>query len=79
MNRRIHLSTMFAALLLTAAPALGQAVGQKFTPPVSPRMAFNFNSDWKFIRQAKVGDQLPGFFAPAFDDSPWANVSLPHT
>ncbi len=76
MNRRIPWSVVLAALLLTAMPALGQ---QKFTPPASPRASYNFNPGWKFIRQAKAGDVLPDFFNPAFDDSQWANVSLPHT
>jgi beta-galactosidase len=75
----IRSSALFTVLLLTAAPALGQTVGQKFTPPASPRVAFNFNPGWKFIRQDKAGEQLPGFSDPTFDDSKWASVSLPHT
>jgi beta-galactosidase len=40
----------------------------------SPRIKFNFNVGWKFIRQDVMGAQ-----APAFDDTAWANVSTPHT
>ncbi len=34
----------------------------------------NFNPDWKFIKA-----DPPGAAAPEFDDSGWANVSVPHT
>ena len=34
----------------------------------------NFNPDWKFIRADPAGAQ-----DPAFDDSSWTAVSLPHT
>lgn len=40
----------------------------------APRLAFNLNPDWKFIRQ-----DAPGAEDPAFDDSTWQTVSLPHT
>ena len=40
----------------------------------SPRIKFNFNVGWKFIKQDVTGAQ-----APAFDDAAWANVSTPHT
>ncbi len=40
----------------------------------SPRIKFNFNVGWKFIKQDVMGAQ-----APAFDDSAWASVSTPHT
>jgi beta-galactosidase len=34
----------------------------------------NFNPDWKFIKSDPAGAA-----APAFDDTAWSNVSLPHT
>jgi beta-galactosidase len=40
----------------------------------SPRIKFNFNIGWKFIRQDVMGVE-----APAFNDAAWANVSTPHT
>ena len=45
-----------------------------FQPPVSPRATYNFNPGWKFA----FGDTL-GADQPAFDDSAWASISLPHT
>jgi beta-galactosidase len=45
-----------------------------FVPPASPRSLYNFNPDWKFIRQ-----NVPGAEAPGFDDSMWTTVSAPHT
>jgi len=57
-----------SALLLRAAPA---AVYQ---PPATPRVTYNFNPGWKF----SFGDAA-GADQPAFDDSAWASVSLPHT
>jgi beta-galactosidase len=45
-----------------------------FQPPASPRATYNFNPGWKFaFGDANGADQ------PAFDDSAWASVSLPHT
>jgi beta-galactosidase len=72
--------TMFAALLAGlgstahAAQADPITVGAKFTVPANPRAVYNFNPGWKFV----FGDQS-GADAVAFDDSAWANVSLPHT
>ncbi|MGA2232411.1 MAG: sugar-binding domain-containing protein [Tepidisphaeraceae bacterium] len=45
-----------------------------YTPPASPRVTFDFNSDWKFIRQDVAGAQ-----AVDFDDSKWTTVSTPHS
>ena len=45
-----------------------------FTPPVSKRVVYNFNLDWKFIKQ-----DIPGAETVGFDDSSWKSVSLPHT
>ena len=65
MNRRIHLSAMFVALLLAAAPALGQ----KFTPPASPRVAFNFNPGWGLLEN-------DAFHVLRAYMSPWTPLSV---
>ena len=70
MNRPVTLAVLLVAALLTAGPALGQ----KYAPPASPRATYNFNPGWKFA----FGDAA-GADQPEFDDSAWANVSLPHT
>lgn len=67
------LSLCFSLVLsLIAMPLGGQS--SKFQPPASPRAVYNFNPGWKFI----FGDST-GAYNPGFDDSAWANVSLPHT
>jgi len=50
------------------------AAAPPFTPPASPRAVYNFNPGWKFA----FGDTAAAA-QPAFDDSAWTNVSLPHT
>jgi beta-galactosidase len=47
---------------------------EKYAPPASPRITYNFNAGWKFIKQ-----DAPGAERPEFDDSKWATVSTPHT
>jgi beta-galactosidase len=61
------------ALLLVALAARA-AEPAAFQPPASPRATYNFNPGWKFA----FGDAA-GADQPAFDDSAWASVSLPHT
>ncbi|HTX54801.1 MAG TPA: hypothetical protein VMD08_15450, partial [Candidatus Baltobacteraceae bacterium] len=61
-----------ALALGTLAPA--PAADAPYVPPASPRAVYNFNADWKFIRQ-----DAPGADQAGFDDSAWATVSLPHT
>jgi beta-galactosidase len=58
-----------------AYPALaaGQA-SAAFVPPRSPRSIFNFNYDWKFIRE-----DVPGAEAPDLDEAKWATISTPHS
>jgi beta-galactosidase len=51
-----------------------QAADSPYVPPPSPRAIYCFNPGWKFIKQ-----DIPGAEAPAFDDSKWDDVSLPHT
>lgn len=62
---------LFLPLALAGAVRAAEA---RFTPPASPRATFNFNPGWKF----SFGDAA-GAEQPAFDDSKWASVSLPHT
>jgi beta-galactosidase len=75
---RISLLGSFArrtAILLTLlAASAAYSETAAYSPPVSPRATYNFNSGWKFV----FGDQ-PGADQPGFDDSSLANVSLPHT
>jgi beta-galactosidase len=60
-------------LSLLAMPLLAQAQ-QQYVVPASPRAKYNFNADWKFIRQ-----DVPGAEVVAFDDSQWQTVSTPHS
>jgi beta-galactosidase len=69
--------TASVVILLPAIPAVAADlpnVGDKFTAPDSPRATYNFNPGWKFT----FGD-VTGADQPGFDDSAWADVSLPHT
>ena len=45
-----------------------------YQPPASNRQVLNLDHDWKFIRQ-----DVPGADNPAFDDTRWIDVGLPHT
>jgi len=45
-----------------------------FQPPFSNRIVYNFNIDWKYIRE-----DVPGAEQVSFDDSSWIVVSAPHT
>jgi beta-galactosidase len=73
-RHRCHLVLILVALAgLLSAPSL-QADAAKYTPPASPRITYNFNADWKFIRQ-----DVPGAQAVGFDDSQWETVSTPHS
>jgi len=60
------------AALVSAAPLC--AAEPRFTPPASPRVTYNFNAGWKFIRQ-----DVPGAQEVSFDDSQWETVSTPHS
>jgi beta-galactosidase len=70
----IFLPSVFICLMLylSAITINGQSV--KFQPPSSPRTVYNFNPEWKFAFGDTTGADQPGF-----NDSGWANVSLPHT
>ena len=61
-------------LIFVAFPFTASAQKALYTPPPSPRAKINFDCNWKFVRE-----DVPGAEAPSFDDSPWTNVSTPHT
>ncbi len=69
----IRSCTGIRALCVWAVLA-GAAHAAVYQPPVSPRAVYNFNPGWKFA----FGDTAEAN-QPAFDDSAWAAVSLPHT
>ncbi|HKI68999.1 MAG TPA: beta galactosidase jelly roll domain-containing protein, partial [Verrucomicrobiae bacterium] len=50
------------------------AADETYSPPASPRFVYNFNPDWKFIRQDGTNAETADF-----DDSKWTTVSTPHT
>ena len=77
---QIKHSHFSAMVLLLAGLIVAQVAAQeKFAPPASPRVTYDFNTDWRFFRSAKPDDDIAGFEAPEFDDSQWALVSTPHT
>ncbi len=60
----------------------GTAVGDTYEAPETPRQQINFNREWKFKSQSVTDDTAPDFggaIDPAFDDSEWTNVGLPHS
>jgi beta-galactosidase len=69
MNRRTFLigSAMAAGALQTQPKA-------KSTPPDASRRVYELNRKWLFGGRAPTG-----FAQPAFDDSKWERVTLPHT
>lgn len=69
--RRLGISVLIGAVLFGGRVAAAEA---PYAPPASPRATYNFNPAWKFAFGAAVGAEQP-----AFDDSAWASVSLPHT
>jgi len=71
MTRSKALSAVVLSILVMSVPAMGQ---EKYSVPASPRTTYNFNSNWKFIRQDVAGAE-----AMSFDDSKWQTVSTPHS
>ena len=67
-------------LVCTALFLVTYAVGQKATSPkekfddpfANPRR-INFNADWRFLKGDATGAEQP-----AFDDSKWRKLDLPH-
>ena len=79
-SRREFLGT--AAIAVAGLPVLfgadhasfAAAPAARYTPPQSPRTRFNFNLNWRFIREDVAGAE-----APAFDDSQWSTITTPHS
>lgn len=69
-SRSILLSVCIFASQFYAA----NCIGDKFELPTSPRAVYNFNPDWKFIRE-----DVPQAIEPDYDDSSWCTVGTPHT
>ena len=65
---------LVGALTVAVAAATTVLAQNSFSPPPSPRASYNFNPGWRFT----FGD-APGADQPAYDDSAWQDVSLPHT
>lgn len=70
----IALAIMAAALYSPLALIDRAAEPAAFQPPASPRATYNFNPEWKFIRE-----DVPDAVKPDFDDTAWTSVSTPHT
>ncbi len=74
-SRRTFLSAAIAAATHPAVLRPSYALGQSaYAPPPSPRQKFDFNLDWRFLR-----DDVPNAESPAFDDAKWSTVSTPHS
>jgi beta-galactosidase len=69
-----RIASVVLLIALLAQPVRSWAADGPYAPPPSPRTTFNFNLDWRFIRQ-----DVPGAEAPGFDDSNWETISTPHT
>ncbi len=73
MKHPLHLPAL-AIALVAACLGLQSTNATPYSPPTSGRETYNFNPDWKFIKQ-----DVPGADAAVFDDSKWDSVSTPHT
>ena len=69
MKKQILLGLGFLIALTASLTA-----AEVFTPPSSLHADYNFNSNWKFIRE-----DITNAEQVAFDDSKWLDVSAPHT
>ena len=72
MESNTLLPLLALAVLVSGSPLW--SAGPLYTPPSSPRVTYNFNSDWKFIRH-----DVPHAQEVSFDDSLWETVSTPHS
>jgi beta-galactosidase len=66
--------TASASCMVMSLEAQLPAVNTKFVMPANPRITYNMNPGWKFIKEDAAGAD-----AAAFDDSKWTTVSTPHT
>lgn len=71
-DRIINFAVWLGLALLAGAP--DSIPAETFAPPASPHVIYNFNPDWKFIRE-----DVTNAGQVAFDDSKWSDVSAPHT
>ncbi len=62
------------ALALSTFAVIATARADLYTPPSSPRTDMLLADGWRFLRADAASAQ-----DPAFDDSAWATVSVPHT
>lgn len=65
--RQIHAWSLALALLLFAAPVQAQEIGP-------PRQHQTLNAGWRY-----APGPIDGAAAPAFDDSAWVRVDIPHS
>ena len=72
----VALTSLLIGIFLSVTP-LSAIIHAAYVPPTNNRLKFNFNYDWKFIRQ----DLANKGYHPeleSYDDSTWQPVSLPH-
>ncbi len=69
-----HFFLLTISMLAISFASRSLLAQEKFVPPSSGRVTYNFNPGWKFIKHDVTGSE-----APAFDDAKWENVSTPHT
>jgi beta-galactosidase len=76
MKRKWSFQNPFIAVLVVVFLSISSsgARAERFVPPTSPRETFNFNLDWRFIKEDIAGAEVV-----AFDDAKWESVSTPHT
>ncbi|HEY3757534.1 MAG TPA: glycoside hydrolase family 2 TIM barrel-domain containing protein [Opitutaceae bacterium] len=71
----MRLRSLCLSVLIFAGISLpASAASARYEPPASPRVTYNFNPAWKFIRE-----DVPGAERAEFDDAAWSTVSTPHT
>src|SRR5262245_61502236 len=73
MFRDLSAKAAVLALALFCFPH-ARADAAPYTVPSSGRATYNFNPDWRFIKE-----DAPGAEAASFDDQSWQTVSTPHT
>ncbi|MFZ0337546.1 MAG: sugar-binding domain-containing protein [Terracidiphilus sp.] len=78
-RREFISSAAAAAAVLPVLPGSARSIfaltgPESHNPPPSPRIKWNFNLNWRFIRE-----DVSGAEAPDFDDREWRAVSTPHS
>lgn len=89
MKRKISIILLLALLFELCGVTIASA--EQYAPPKSGAARYNFNIDWKFSKpyqetwplmdamDSTIDSAGHKFYEPAFDDSEWKAVSLPHT